>query len=368
MLDAALRSSKRNVFAAYLSDVDGREIDALRLGQKTQALYDQVIELTGKLDRYAYARVRFSDAEIDQARASGAVIEFERRSPILVDRSLYRELCKQAIARTVSELEARVAERDQERKASRQEQAAGRAQDPLAAARSEGQRQLRELGRQAHGVNLDLGAELLTGLSTVDPASMDVARFFVFALLGSDHDGSAYTQIGERVAHLAMCGIRLVIGDFRTDATKTLKSGHPGTMRIDYGDAHQSSGPVKWLWKYVDGAKTAGELYGRALVVIAAEQYACRLVVAQSQRGHTTHWGSHNDRAEKALAKLAKPHLPASLTQLHKAIEQAHRDSWAIQREQAAEDTAETGDGGEDELVDDVALAGEDAEDEDLGD
>jgi hypothetical protein len=28
------------------------------------------------------------------------------------------------------------------------------------------------------------------------------------------------------------------------------------------------------LWKFVDGAKTAGELYGRALVVIAAEQHA----------------------------------------------------------------------------------------------
>jgi hypothetical protein len=32
------------------------------------------------------------------------------------------------------------------------------------------------------------------------------------------------------------------------------------------------------MWRFVDGAKTAGELYGRALVVIAAEQYASRLV------------------------------------------------------------------------------------------
>jgi hypothetical protein len=166
----------------------------------------------------------------------------------------------------------------------------------------------------------------LTGLSTVDPANIDVARFFVYALLGADHDGSA--QAGEQVAHLAMCGIRLVIADFRTDATKTLKNGQRGAARIDYGDAHDPSAAIKWLWRYVDGAKTAGELYGRALTVIAAEQYACRLVVAQSQRGHVNHWSSHKDRAAKALAKLAKPHLPSSLTRVQAAIEQAHRASW----------------------------------------
>jgi hypothetical protein len=51
--------------------------------------------------------------------------------------------------------------------------------DSVAEANRERDRQLRELGDQAHGVNLDLGAGLLTGLSTVDPQSMDVARFFV---------------------------------------------------------------------------------------------------------------------------------------------------------------------------------------------
>jgi hypothetical protein len=270
------------------------------------------------------------------------VIEFERRAPIIVDRSLYRELCKQAITRSVSELEDRVAEREQERKSARQNHNAGRAEDPQAASEREAQRQLRELGRQAHGINLDLGAGLLTGLSSVDPTSMDVARFFVYALLGSDHDGSTYTQTGERVAHLAMCGIRLVIGDFRTDATKTLKNGQPGTTRIDYGDAHDPAAAIKWLWKYVDGAKTAGELYGRALAVIAAEQYACRLVVAQTQRGYTTHWGSHNDRALKALAKLAKPHLPGSLTQLQMAIAQTHDDLHGTQQPGAAREPAES--------------------------
>lgn len=63
--------------------------------------------------------MRFEDSEVDQARAAGVVIEFERSSPIIVDRSLYRELVKAAITRTVSELEAKVTAREQERKAAR---------------------------------------------------------------------------------------------------------------------------------------------------------------------------------------------------------------------------------------------------------
>ena len=51
--------------------------------------------------------------------------------------------------------------------------------DPLAEVERDERRQLRVCGEQAHGVNLDLGAGLLNGLSSVDPADMTVARFFV---------------------------------------------------------------------------------------------------------------------------------------------------------------------------------------------
>ena len=77
-----------------------------------------------------------------------------------------------------------------------------------------------------------------------------------------------------------------MIEEFRADVTKTRKDGSKGALRIDYGNGREPQEPVRWLWKYIDGAKTAGELYGRALVVIAAEQYASRLVVPQSQRTH----------------------------------------------------------------------------------
>jgi hypothetical protein len=109
------------------------------------------------------------------------------------------------------------------------------------------------------------------------------------------------------------------------------KDGSRGKLRIDYGDPKQPEKPIAWLWRFIDGAKTAGELYGRALVVIAAEQYACRLVVPSSQQFGAKRWPSHKDHAAKALQKLAGPHLPATLKQLEKAIAQA---STELQRAQ----------------------------------
>ena len=340
MLDSALRSGNSKVFAAHLGGhVDSHEVAELRLGKKAEAAYERAGELTRTLDRYAYhVDVRFEDSEVDQARAAGVVIEFERSSPIIVDRSLYRELVKAAITRTVAELEAKVAAREQERKAARQSQkSTGAPADPAAEAEREHRRRMRELSDQAHGVNLDVGAGLLNGLSTVDPADVTVARFFVYSLLGADYDDSPYTQQGERVARLAVSGIRLVIEEFRADVTKTRKDGSKGALRIDYGNGREPQEPVRWLWKYVDGAKTAGELYGRALVVIAAEQYASRLVVPQSQRTPAIRWSSHKDLAAKALAKLAAPHLPASLRQLEAAVKRAHEErDRATQRARAA--------------------------------
>jgi hypothetical protein len=146
----------------------------------------------------------------------------------------------------------------------------------------------------------------------------------VYALLGADHDGSPYTQTGERVARIAAGGIRLVIDELRTDVTKTRKDGTRGRLRYDYGDHRDPKAAIAWLWKYLDAAKTAGELYGRALVVIAAEQHASRLVVPSSQRMPATRWSSHKDIAAKALKKLAGPHVPTTLTRLEQAVKRAH--------------------------------------------
>ena len=59
-------------------------------------------------------------------------------------------------------------------------------------------------------------------------------------------------------------------------------------------------------------------------MVIAAEQYASRLVIPSSQQHSPMRWPSHKDHARKALAKLAGPHLPVTLKQVERAVAKAH--------------------------------------------
>jgi hypothetical protein len=324
VLDSALRESDVKVFAAHMSQVSAHEIAELRLGKKTEELYVEAEKLHKQIDRYAYGPppIRFSDDDVDQARAAVVLIEFERSAPIIVDRALYRELVKGAVKRTVEQLRDRGAELEEKRRQDRR-RLSGSAEDPVAEAGRERDRQLRELADQAHGVNLDLGQSLLNGLSTVDPASLEVAKFYVYSAIGGDYS-SGYGQAGERIHHLAVAGIRLVVGELRTDVTKTRKDGSRGRLRIDYGDQREPEAALKWLWRYVDAARTAGELYGRGLVVISAEQYAARMALPASQRSYRTAWSSHKDIAAKALAKLAGPHLPVSLKALERAVKRAH--------------------------------------------
>jgi ParB/RepB/Spo0J family partition protein len=324
VLDAALtHAGNSKVFAAYLHSTSAHEIADLRLGKKTDALYAQAEKLHKQLDRYAYGppQVRFTDTDVDQARAAGVLIEFERGRPIIVDRTLYRELVKGAIKRTHDDLEVKAATAAQEKKTARASKAPA---DPVTVAKRERGAQLRELADQAHGANLDLGHTLVHNLAAVDPGDIDVARFFVYALLGADHDSSPYTQTGERIARIAAGGVRLVVEEMRADVTKTRKDGSRGWLRIDYGDYRDPQAALAWLWKFIDGAKTAGELYGRALVVIVAEQHASPLVVPSNQRMPASRWSSHKDIAAKALKKLAGPHVPTSLTKLEQAVKRAH--------------------------------------------
>ena len=175
VLDSALRDTSTKVFVARLDVIDDYDIAELKLAKKATELYANAIELHKQLDRYAYGgpRVRFSDEEVDQARAAGVTIEFEHGAPLIVDRSLYRELVKQAIARTVPELEARVADQAAERKASHRQPLRARAPTGRGRARR-APAAARVRRASAHGVNLDLGAGLLNGLSTVDPTDMTV--------------------------------------------------------------------------------------------------------------------------------------------------------------------------------------------------
>ena len=324
VLAEALRMSE--TFGAYLHEISGREIETLKLGKRASAQYEEIVALDKKLTGYGYnqPRVPFTDEDVDQARAAGVLIELPASQPVLIDRGVLRELAKQAIKRHVQTLTDRVSEMAQERRSDRAERAAAPV-DPAQEIHREHGRRMRQLAEQAHNVNTDLGWSLRNGLNVVDPADINVARFFVFALLQGDGD-ERYGSYGDRARDLATRGIRMVVEDFRTDVTKTKKDGSRGALRIDYGAPTDSKATREWLWRYLNAATTAGELYGRALVVIAAEKYALRLVVPASQQHPPIRWSSRKDQAQKALAKLVGPHLPATLKQLEKAIAKAEAD------------------------------------------
>lgn len=121
---------------------------------------------------------------------------------------------------------------------------------------------------------------------------------------------------------IAANGIRLVLDEHRSTATPTLKSGQPGKTKVMYGGVEQAT---TWLWKFVDGAKTAGELCGRTMVVFAAQHYASQLALPASQRRPSVLPFSRKDAAGKAFEKVAKTAPPASYGELARAIEREAR-------------------------------------------
>ena len=82
----ALRDAGKDTFGAYLNTVHHSDLKSLRLGKKTDALVAEAEKLHKQVDQYAYGppTIRFTDADIDQARAAGVLIELtaaRRSSP-----------------------------------------------------------------------------------------------------------------------------------------------------------------------------------------------------------------------------------------------------------------------------------------------
>lgn len=128
----------------------------------------------------------------------------------------------------------------------------------------------------------------------------------------------SYLGSSDHVARtIAANGLRLVLEEHRATTTATLKDGKPGQTKVAYADVDAAG---KWLWRFVAGAGSAGELYGRAMVVFAAQHYACQLVLPGSQRRSSVLPRSHDDTARKAFERVTKRVLPASHAQLQRAI------------------------------------------------
>jgi len=325
----AAATREEDIFAAPLDEVPLRDQPSLvPQDEATVALVAEAKELNKQLNPYSYfpPNIRFTEAETDRARAAGVLLEYGEENPLVTDFAVYQDLCRTALAAGVRALKQQIAEREEARRETKDEISPKKAEpdDERATLEKQHRREMRALAATAHGANLDLGNSLKNGLTVVDPADMNVARFFVFGLLGPDGQSSWVND--SVVSAIALRGIRFVIADFREDQTKTRADGSAGVLRMSYGNGMRHENQSDWLWKYVDGARNAEELYGRALVVIAAEQYASRLVVPGSQQGRPLNWPSHEDIALKALTKLAGAHLAPTLKELEKAVAKAERE------------------------------------------
>ena len=96
VLDSAMRDGGVETFACYMDAVGQYEISELRLGKKVEEQVAEAEKLYKQITPHAYGPppIRFTEEDVDQARAANVLIEFERGRPVIVDRSLYRELAK----------------------------------------------------------------------------------------------------------------------------------------------------------------------------------------------------------------------------------------------------------------------------------
>jgi hypothetical protein len=306
---------------------------------RTRSKRAECEELHRAIDRYSYGppTIRFAEAEVDQARAAGVLIEFERGAPIVCDRSLYRELVRQAIARTVEELRDRKTERDAKRAQTR---AAGGERTPAQELEADHRAIMRELTARAHNTNLDLGAGLLQNLAIVDPDSLDVARFFAYGLLGADSDGF-YSADDLLCPRLAANGIRL----------SARRVPHHRDPDAEVGQAGQDEGHLRRRRRRRGVAvevRRRRQVSRRALRPHPGRSPPSTTPSSSCSRRararHSVVPSSHDDRARKAFERVCRSALPDTYKQLERAIAREAREHAKRQRELQEAQASHNGD------------------------
>jgi hypothetical protein len=195
--------------------------------------------------------------------------------------------------------------------------------NPLDAIEAEHKAKQRDFAVRGRAANLALGDALMQKGAAVDPADVDVAKLFVYGLLGprTHFSGHKIEQGYElkKAGMIAAAGLRLCIEELSSVEVPQLRSGKEGKPRITYAELADAE---RWMWKFVGAATTASELYGRALCVLWAAHYAIDEVVPSAQRYSRVTEGlfCYDDKLIKILERLGKRHLPAQLTKLRAAI------------------------------------------------
>jgi hypothetical protein len=258
-----------------------------------------------------YARAEFADEHVDQARALGVLLETDRGA-FITDRAVMKQLMEDAAAAylpALKQLKEQEQEAKREAKVSERKARAAAPPDPYAELDAGHRRKQRDLAVQARPANLALGDQLLRDAAVVDPASLDVAKLFVYGLLGprTRFSGHRIEQGYElkKAGMIAAAGLRVCIDELSSVEVPKLKSGKDGKPKVVYADVADAE---RWMWKFVDGATTAGELYGRALVVLWAAHYALDEVLPHGERRGSVVEGllSYDVKLIKILERLGK--------------------------------------------------------------
>jgi hypothetical protein len=201
-----------------------------------------------------WARVEFSDEQIDQARAFGVLLETDSGAYI-TERVVLKQLMEDAAKAYLPALkqlkEQEKANKAEAKKAERQAKADA-PPNPLDAIEAEHRASQRDFAIQGRAANLALGDALLQKAAIVDPTDLDVAKLFVYGLLGprTPFSGHRIEQGYElkKADMIAAAGLRLCVEELSSIEVPKLASGKDGKPRVIYADLADSE---RWMWKFI---------------------------------------------------------------------------------------------------------------------
>lgn len=297
-----------------------RDIDNLkvRIGKEAKPVVDGI--LAGLKQDYEYGpAIYFTDEAVDGARALGALHEIasNRDEPmvVLVDDAKHSVLSTMC---TVSLLAYTPPVKEKAERASK----AAAERTPEKQLELDEKKELRGTLPEVAGAHAAQRAQLLEQFNSV-PIDMDVARFFVYSVLGNDYAQHALTR-GDGVTAWRN-GIDGVLSPHWVP-TPASSNGTARPDKIIYpsfdknhgGEDEQLVKANAALWKYIDAAKTPEELFGRALAVLAGPSLGMTDALPASRNWDTLYGvyraelGSvkytHKDAARKAMMALLKKH------------------------------------------------------------
>jgi ParB/RepB/Spo0J family partition protein len=276
-------------------------------------------------DEWSSWRPRFGEQELDRTRAAGVLYSenddgYGYRSGVICDTELVRELTVAVLERDYRHRQRRLAD---ERKAEGKPEPGTPQAERLKAERKAERERERELALPVRGANLDLGRKLLDQLAELD-FSKDLAELIGYTILSRPVSGYWTEQAAGRVytvAQLAARGLRYVLPDWQEE--RQLKNGTTKVLYAGQGKRAESRDELEErFWGWFETAKTPEQIAGRLVVALAAAHWALDECVPRSQQVWCSIYPGNDDRALKALERISRKPVPASLKRLRKEIDE----------------------------------------------